>query len=194
MKRLIGLAQTLLSTTGQTCRISSLFTTPSLNRRTFTLSILGSNRFSNCSLPQSEILSPLRSSLSWSLFNSDSESLRSFITFRGGSDSGSCDTMGQSRDSSSRTTDQKPEHSYTILSEPAPGSPFHHAFPVHDLQLAKEFYGIVLGCVEGRSSTKWQDYSLHGHQLVAHWVGNDYRCQDYYSNAVDGDDVPVPRT
>jgi hypothetical protein len=81
---------------------------------------------------------------------------------------------------------------YTILSQPAPGSPFHYAFPVHDLQIAKEFYGKVLGCTEGRSSTKWQDYSLHGHQIVAHWVGNDYRCQDYY-NPVDGDEVPVPR-
>jgi uncharacterized protein len=59
--------------------------------------------------------------------------------------------------------------------------------------LAKEFYGNILGCVEGRSSAKWQDYSLHGHQIVAHWVGNDYRCQDFY-NPVDGDEVPVPRT
>jgi hypothetical protein len=89
--------------------------------------------------------------------------------------------------------DKQQHHAYTILSDPAPGSPFHYAFPVHDLQLAKEFYGNVLGCIEGRSSTKWQDYSLHGHQIVAHWVGNDYRCQDYY-NPVDGDEVPVPRT
>lgn len=27
---------------------------------------------------------------------------------------------------------------------------------------------------------------MHGHQIVAHWVGSDYRCQDYY-NPVDGD-------
>lgn len=80
---------------------------------------------------------------------------------------------------------------YETLSDPAPGSPFHHAFPVHDLELAKQFYGNVLGCQEGRSSEKWQDYSLHGHQIVCHWVGNDYRCQDYY-NPVDGDEVPVP--
>ena len=75
--------------------------------------------------------------------------------------------------------------------QPAPGSPFHYAFPVHDLEQAKDFYGNVLGCAEGRSSTKWQDYSLHGHQIVAHWAGYDYRCQDYY-NPVDGDEVPVP--
>ena len=83
--------------------------------------------------------------------------------------------------------------SYETLSSPAPGTPFHFAFPVHDLGLAKDFYGGVLGCVEGRSSEKWQDYSLHGHQIVAHWVGEGYRCQDYY-NPVDGDEVPVPHT
>lgn len=83
--------------------------------------------------------------------------------------------------------------SYETLDLPAPGSPFHYAFPVHDLGKAKEFYGGILGCQEGRSSDKWQDYSLHGHQIVAHWVGNDYVCQDYY-NPVDGDEVPVPHT
>ena len=87
---------------------------------------------------------------------------------------------------------QQPQPQYTILSDPAPGSPFHFAFPVHDLEAARQFYGTVLGCQEGRSSEKWQDYSLHGHQIVAHWAGNDYRCQDYY-NPVDGDEVPVPR-
>lgn len=86
-------------------------------------------------------------------------------------------------------TSDAPE--YVTLDEPAPGSPFHYAFPVHDLGVAREFYGSVLGCEEGRSSTKWQDYSLHGHQIVCHWVGDDYRCQDYY-NPVDGDEVPVP--
>lgn len=74
---------------------------------------------------------------------------------------------------------------------PAPGSPFHLAFPVHNLEVARHFYGNVLGCAEGRSSSKWQDYSLAGHQIVCHWVGEDYRCQDYY-NPVDGDEVPVP--
>ncbi|EJK73392.1 hypothetical protein THAOC_04984 [Thalassiosira oceanica] len=83
------------------------------------------------------------------------------------------------------------EPTYVTLDEPAPGSPFHYAFPVHDLEMAKDFYGRVLGCKEGRSSSRWQDYSLHGHQIVAHWVGNDYRCKDYF-NPVDGDEVPVP--
>ena len=80
---------------------------------------------------------------------------------------------------------------FITLAEPAPGSPFHYAFPVHSLDAAREFYGDVLACEEGRSSEKWQDYSLHGHQIVCHWVGDDYRCVDYY-NPVDGDEVPVP--
>ena len=78
--------------------------------------------------------------------------------------------------------------SFETLATPAPGSPFHYAVPVHNLDEAKAFYGGVLGCEEGRSSEKWQDYALHGHQLVAHWVGDDYRCIDYF-NPVDGDEV-----
>ena len=31
----------------------------------------------------------------------------------------------------------------------------------------------------------------HGHQVVVHWVGEEYRAQDYV-NPVDGDEVPVP--
>ncbi len=49
-----------------------------------------------------------------------------------------------------------------------------------------------MGLTEGRrSGDKWQDYSLKGHQIVCHYVGDDYRCQDFY-NPVDGDEVPVP--
>eukprot|EP00903_Cladosiphon_okamuranus_P010251 g9706.t1 len=71
--------------------------------------------------------------------------------------------------------------------------PYHHAFPVHDLPLAKHFYGEILGLPEGRSSKKWQDYSLDGHQIVCHLVSSDYRCQDFV-NPVDGDRVPVPHS
>jgi len=73
------------------------------------------------------------------------------------------------------------ETKYVTLDSPAPGSPFHYAFPVHSLEEAKKFYGSVLGCKEGRSSEKWQDYSLNGHQIVCHWVGDNYRCVDYYN-------------
>ena len=78
----------------------------------------------------------------------------------------------------------KATRQFETRAHPAPGSPFHYAFPVHDLELAKQFYGTVLGCEEGRSSAKWQDFSLHGHQIVCHWVGNDYRCTDYYNPVV----------
>ena len=70
--------------------------------------------------------------------------------------------------------------------------PFHLAIPVHSVTLAREFYGGIMGLQEGRrAGDKWQDYSLHGHQLVCHFVGEDYRCADYF-NPVDGDEVPVP--
>lgn len=75
---------------------------------------------------------------------------------------------------------------------PAPGQPFHLAIPVHNIEVARKFYGQTIGCVEGRrSDDKWQDYSFYGHQIVCHYVGESYRCQDYY-NPVDGDEVPVP--
>lgn len=75
---------------------------------------------------------------------------------------------------------------------PAPGNPFHIAIPVHCLSTAREFYGNILGLVEGRrDENKWQDYSLFGHQIVCHYVGSNYRCIDYF-NPVDGDEVPVP--
>ena len=68
--------------------------------------------------------------------------------------------------------------------------PFHLAFPVHDLALARAFYGDLLGCPEGRSSQEWIDFDFFGHQIVAHPVpgsggGNA-------SNPVDGHNVPVP--
>ena len=68
--------------------------------------------------------------------------------------------------------------------------PFHLAFPVHDLEAARGFYGGLLGCREGRSSDEWIDYDFFGHQIVAHLApGMEPR---RHSNAVDGHDVPVP--
>jgi len=68
--------------------------------------------------------------------------------------------------------------------------PFHLAFPVHDLEAARAFYGGLLGCPEGRSAEEWVDFDFHGHQLVAHLV-TDARARAA-SNPVDGHDVPVP--
>lgn len=68
-------------------------------------------------------------------------------------------------------------------------SPFHLAFPVHDLDQARRFYGGLLGCPEGRSSTEWIDFDLFGHQIVAHLAPP--KAADHH-NEVDGHDVPVP--
>ena len=68
--------------------------------------------------------------------------------------------------------------------------PFHLAFPVHDLDSARTFYGGLLGCPEGRSSDDWIDFDFFGHQIVAHLDPSmDPR---RHSNPVDGHDVPVP--
>jgi extradiol dioxygenase family protein len=68
--------------------------------------------------------------------------------------------------------------------------PFHLAFPVDDLAAARDFYGRVLGCPEGRSADQWIDFDLHGHQIVAHLAPGAAR--KAASNAVDGEEVPVP--
>ncbi|MBP8309877.1 MAG: VOC family protein [Burkholderiaceae bacterium] len=67
--------------------------------------------------------------------------------------------------------------------------PFHLAFPVHDLGAAREFYGDLLGCPEGRSSDEWVDFNLYGHQVVAHLAPAEAGRAS--TNAVDGDNVPV---
>jgi extradiol dioxygenase family protein len=71
-----------------------------------------------------------------------------------------------------------------------PANLFHLAFPVNDLTAARQFYGDVLGCEEGRSSERWIDFNLYGHQIVAHLAENSSRVKA--SNSVDADDVPVP--
>ncbi len=67
--------------------------------------------------------------------------------------------------------------------------PFHLAFPVHDLNSARHFYGELLGCAEGRSSAEWVDFNFFGHQLVAHLAPSE--CGHKATNQVDGHDVPV---
>ena len=72
---------------------------------------------------------------------------------------------------------------------PAPLSPFHVAFPVHDLELARAFYGDTLGCPEGRSSEDWVDFNFYGHQIVAHLAPEETR--QVKLNNVDSHSVPV---
>lgn len=68
--------------------------------------------------------------------------------------------------------------------------PFHLAFPVDDLDAAKAFYVTVLGCREGRSSDRWADFDLFGHQIVVQQV--DRHPGDAGANLVDGHEVPIP--
>ena len=67
--------------------------------------------------------------------------------------------------------------------------PFHLAFPVHDLAAARDFYGRLLGCSEGRSSDQWVDFDFFGHQIVAHLAPED--CAGSGHSGVDGKEVPV---
>jgi hypothetical protein len=69
------------------------------------------------------------------------------------------------------------------------GALFHLAFPVKDLEEARQFYGGLLGCPEGRSSDHWIDFDFYGHQIVAHLSPDE--CRKSNSHDVDGDDVPV---
>lgn len=69
--------------------------------------------------------------------------------------------------------------------------PFHLAFPVDDLAAARQFYGVLLGCPEGRSSDEWIDFNLYGHQIVAHLAPRQ-NGRDPHANPVDGHAVPVP--
>jgi uncharacterized protein len=70
-------------------------------------------------------------------------------------------------------------------------TPFHLAFPVHDLEKARYFYREVLGCEEGRSSEHWIDFNLFGHQIVAH-LDTSKKEKTVTHNPVDGHHVPVP--
>ena len=67
--------------------------------------------------------------------------------------------------------------------------PFHLAFPVHDIAVARQFYGDLLGCPEGRSSDAWVDFNFYGHQIVAHLAPEE--CGHKQNSEVDGHDVPV---
>lgn len=76
-----------------------------------------------------------------------------------------------------------------VTTNPGTLSPFHVAFPVHDLERARAFYGETLGCPEGRSSSEWVDFNFYGHQIVAHLAPEESR--EVGRNTVDSHGVPV---
>jgi extradiol dioxygenase family protein len=67
--------------------------------------------------------------------------------------------------------------------------PFHLAFPERNLTEARQFYGDLLGCAEGRSSDQWIDFNFYGHQIVAHLAPHE--CTSTGTSAVDNHQVPV---
>jgi extradiol dioxygenase family protein len=73
-------------------------------------------------------------------------------------------------------------------------TPFHIAVQVRSIDEARQFYGGILGCSEGRSASHWVDFNLYGHQFVCHLnpaLGEKGRISSHY-NPVDGHGVPVP--
>jgi uncharacterized protein len=71
--------------------------------------------------------------------------------------------------------------------------PFHLAIPVHDITVARHFYGEVLGLERGRSDERWTDWNMGGHQVVTHQVDGPGAGQAVSgTNPVDGHEVPVP--
>ena len=67
---------------------------------------------------------------------------------------------------------------------------FHLAYTVSDLNSARNFYGEILGCQEGRSTETWVDFNFFGNQLSLH-VGEVVKKSKTNSN-VDGISVPIP--
>lgn len=67
--------------------------------------------------------------------------------------------------------------------------PFHLAFPVDDIAVARSFYGDLLGCPEGRSAREWVDFDFYGHQIVAHLAPDEVGHKA--TSGVDGEQVPV---
>ena len=67
--------------------------------------------------------------------------------------------------------------------------PFHLAFPVASLESARQFYGTLLGCPEGRSADDWVDFDFYGHQIVAHLSPSEAGHRN--TSEVDGENVPV---
>lgn len=70
-------------------------------------------------------------------------------------------------------------------------APFHLAFPVHDLEAAREFYAGLLGCPVGRQAERWIDFDFHGNQISAHLVEDPAAARSPGTSPVDGDAVPA---
>ncbi len=68
--------------------------------------------------------------------------------------------------------------------------PFHYSFFVRDLVSTRQFYGMILGCKEGRSTETWVDFDFFGNQISAHTTGPVTPTLD--AGIVEGVAVPMP--
>lgn len=66
---------------------------------------------------------------------------------------------------------------------------FHLAYHVTDLDEAREFYGNVLKCNEGRSTQTWVDFDFFGHQVSLH-LGKPFETTN--TGKVGDHMVPMP--
>lgn len=66
---------------------------------------------------------------------------------------------------------------------------FHLAYHVHNLDVAREFYGGLLGCKEGRSTATWVDFDFFGHQISLH-LGEPIKAEK--TGIVGDQKVPIP--
>ena len=76
----------------------------------------------------------------------------------------------------------------TDYSPPKKLRPFHLAFPVDNLEKAKQFYVDTLGCTTGRDKQESCVFKFFGHQIVAHLVP---QMPNMSTNPVDGRDIPA---
>ena len=67
---------------------------------------------------------------------------------------------------------------------------FHLAYTVTGLDSARNFYGELLGCEEGRSTETWVDFDFFGNQLSLH-IGEVVK-RSKTTSKVDDVSVPMP--
>ncbi|MEM9006248.1 MAG: VOC family protein [Cyanobacteria bacterium P01_F01_bin.86] len=66
---------------------------------------------------------------------------------------------------------------------------FHLAYNVTDLDTARQFYGELLGCREGRGTDTWVDFDFFGHQISLH-LGEPVKTKN--TGSVGEHQVPMP--
>lgn len=66
---------------------------------------------------------------------------------------------------------------------------FHLAYNVTNLDIARQFYGELLGCREGRSTDTWVDFDFFGHQISLH-LGDPVTTKN--TGMVGDHQVPMP--